>query len=393
MNRFIDTKIVGFAALFAQALALVPTGFYLFGIATIVLYQNEARTDWGDMVSKTVVGPASPDSAFDGVDMTVTGALTADREIGDPIFFEPGPFVTVVRSVETYAWVERVDQSVERRWGGSAEVTTETTYHLAWVAEPAHTEDFRYPEGHENPRPRFDDHFTFSDMQLGGWTLNPAQTLILANEPVLPGSVRWTDEGAALRYVVEPDGNRGAYYYGGANPAAPQLGDTRMTFHVVPSGVTMTAVGYGAGETIGGLDWFKGVELVPVLPGSRQDVVGFMGGLFQITRWLGRIGGTIAVFFGLWLLIGPLFAVFDIAPPVGLAARVVAGIFVVPAAIAWSGLVMIVSQILHSWVMLTILAFLLYLWVRTAVDRRRERRANDRARAFRAARGGGSPLA
>jgi hypothetical protein len=325
MNRFIDTKIVGFAALFAQALALVPTGFYLFGIATIVLYQNEARTDWGDMVSKTVVGPASPDSAFDGVDMTVTGALTADREIGDPIFFEPGPFVTVVRSVETYAWVERVDQSVERRWGGSAEVTTETTYHLA--------------------------------------------------------------------YVVEPDGNRGAYYYGGANPAAPQLGDTRMTFHVVPSGVTMTAVGYGAGETIGGLDWFKGVELVPVLPGSRQDVVGFMGGLFQITRWLGRIGGTIAVFFGLWLLIGPLFAVFDIAPPVGLAARVVAGIFVVPAAIAWSGLVMIVSQILHSWVMLTILAFLLYLWVRTAVDRRRERRANDRARAFRAARGGGSPLA
>lgn len=389
MNRFIDTTLVGFSAMLAQAVALVPMGFYLCGVATLVLFQNEAREDWGSMVSDTVVGPTAPDAAFDGINMTVTAPLNADRPIGDPLFFEPGPFVTVIRSVETYSWVERVSETVDRKWGGSADITTETTYHLEWTAEPPHTADFRYPDGHENPRPRFDDHFTFANMQLGGWTLNPAQTLILTNEPVLPDSVRWTEEGAALRYVVEPDGSRGAYYYGDANAAAPQLGDTRMTFHVVPSGVTMTAVGYGAGHTIGGLDWFKGLELVPVVPGSRQDVENFMGGLFQITRWLGRIGGVVAVFFGLWLLIGPLFAVLDIAPPIGLAARIIAGLVVVPAALAWSGIVIIFSQILHSWVMLTLLAFLLYLWLRTAIDRRRERRANDRVRAFHAAREAG----
>ena len=382
MNRFIETTFVGLTAMVGQAVALVPTGIYVFAAATLVLYQNEARTDWAGVVNDSVIGPESPDAAFDGLDMTVTAPLTGDRPLGDPVFFEPGDYVTVIRSVETYAWAETIRESVDRQWGGGAEVTTEIVYSMEWVADPLHSDGFRYPEGHENPRPRFDDHFEFSEMRLGGWILNPMQSLVLYNEPVRPGSVRWTAEGAALRYVADEDGNNGAYYYGGADPYAPQLGDTRITFHVVPSGITMTAIGYGAGPTIGGIEWFKDVALVPVVPGTRDDAHAFMGGIFALTVWLGRIGGALGVLFGLWLVVGPLFAILDIVPPVGVLARVCAAFALVPFALAWTALVIFFSQLIHSWFMLSVLGFLIYLWVRTRIDRAREERANARARVF-----------
>jgi hypothetical protein len=382
MNRFIDTSFVALTAIVGQAIALVPTGLYVLVAATIVLFQNEARTDWGNVVSDSLIGPVAPDTAFDGVNMTVTAPLTGDRAVGDPVFFEPGDFVTAIRSVETYAWVETVTESVDRKWGGGAEVTTETVYTLEWASDPLHSDGFRYPEGHENPRSRFDDHFELSELRLGEWVLNPMQSLILYNEPVRPGTVRWTPEGAALRYVADEDGSNGAFYYGDADPHAPRVGDTRMTFHVVPSGVTMTAVGYGAGHSIGGIEWFDSVALVPVLPGGRDDAQAFMGGIFQISVWLGRVGGAIGVLFGLWLVVGPLFAILDIAPPIGILARICAAVALIPCSLAWAALVVFFSQLLHSWFMLSVLGFLIYLWVRTAIDRRREERANCRARVF-----------
>ena len=382
MNRFIETIFVGFGAMFAQAIALVPTGLYVFVVATVVLFQNEARTDWGGIVSDSLIGPTTPDAAFDGLNMTVTAPLTGDRQLGDPVFFEPSDFVTVIRSVETYAWVETVTESTDRQWGGGAEVTREIVYSLQWTGDPLHSDGFRYPEGHENPRPRFDDHFEFSELRLGEWILNPMQSLVLYNEPVRPGSVRWTPEGAALRYVADEDGNNGVYYYGDADPGAPRVGDTRLNFNVVPSGITMTAIGYGAGHSIGGIEWFNDIALVPVLPGGRDDAYAFMGGIFQLSVWFGRLGGTLAVLFGLWLVVGPLFAVLDIAPPVGIIARICAAFVLLPFAIAWSGLVIFFSQMIHSWFMLSILGFLVYLWIRTKIDHAREIRANARARVF-----------
>ncbi len=382
MHRFIETIVVGFAAMLGQAIALVPTGLTIFVAASIALFQNEARPDWGDVVESSLVGPTSPDEQFDGLDMTVTAALRSDRQVGDPLFFAPGDFVRVIRSVETYAWNETITESTEHNWGGSATITTEVNYHLAWTGDPLHSDGFRHPEGHENPRPRFDDHFDSGEIQLGGWTLNPFQSILLYNEPVKPGAVDWTDEGDALRYVPSDDDKSGFYYHGDASPHSPQLGDTRIAFYVVPTGVTMTAVGYGAGDTLGGIEWFENVALVPVVPGGRDDAKAFMGSIFGLTVWVVRIGGALAILLGLWFIVGPLFAVLDIIPPLGLLSRVCAGFILVPFAIGWAAFVIFLSQIVHSIFMLTVAGFLAYLYIRTVWDRRTEERENARARVF-----------
>ncbi|MFT6400146.1 MAG: hypothetical protein ACJAYU_004916 [Bradymonadia bacterium] len=382
MNRFIETLTVGFSAMFAQAIALVPTGLTILVAASIALFQNEARPDWGEMVESSEVGPTSPDEQFDGVDMTVTAALRSDRLVGDPTFFEPGDFVRVIRSVETYAWNETISESTEHNWGGGATITTEVDYHLAWTGDPLHSDGFRYPEGHTNPRPIFDDHFDSGEMLLGGWSLNPFQSIVLYNESVKPSSVSWTPEGEALNYVPSDDDKSGHYYYGAASPHAPQLGDTRISFFAVPTGITMTAVGYGAGETLGGIEWFENLALVPVVTGGREEAQAFMGSIFGLTVWVVRIGGALAVLLGLWFIVGPLFAVLDIIPPLGLVARICAGFLLLPFAAGWAAFIVFLSQLVHSIFMLSVAGFLAYLYVRTVWDRRREERENARARVF-----------
>lgn len=355
-HRFVETATVGLVASVTQAIALVPTGLFLLATCTALLWNNEARTGFDDMVRASVEAPADRAGGLDGELVTVTGVLGTSNPIGDPVFFAPADRAAVVRTVEMFAWQEVVSTETRKLWGGSREVDTITEYSLGWTSAPFPPNWMRHPDGHENPPLPFDTaQFVPERLSIGAWSLDPMESLVLDGRPVLPEDVAWTEAGQRLRYSED-----GWYYLDGASSSAPTLGDVRVRFVVAEAGGTFTAAGLAAGDALRGNPWFEGVRIVPVIPGDRNNAIQTLGAISGLLTWIGRLAGALGILAGLAMLSAPLFAVLDIIPPLGLVARIVAAIAMIPVAIFWSGLVIGLSQILHSTGFLIIAGVLLF---------------------------------
>ena len=370
-HRFVETVSVAFGATFAQALALVPTGLTVLVACTVLLWQNEARRDWRDILDDAEIGDAQRPTLGDGAFASVTAALAVDAPVADDAFFASDRYAQVQRVVETYAWTERVEEEVERRWGGGRDIHTIYSYEQGWTGEVFPSDGFRYPDGHENPRPEWGTRLFAADAyRLGSWTVNGEHALPLVSVPIMPADVTWTGAGESLRF----DEGCECYYIGGASPDTPRVGDQRVRFVGVPQGLKVTAFGNAYGAQLGPREWVDGIGFVLLLPGSRSDALDFAGALHTILLWLGRFAGVVAIWFGLTLVIAPLFAVFDIVPPVGAVLRFTFSIVLLPVAIIWGGAVISASMVLHNPVLLALALFALYLVGRFALDRRREKR-------------------
>lgn len=354
-HRFVETALVSLAASIAAAVALVPTGLFLFATGTSLLWQNEARTPFDELGRRSVVAPAERAGGLDGAFVSVTAPLTASAPVGDPVFFEPGEFAYVARAVEMYAWQEHVSTETRRRWGGAREVDTVTEYALGWTAEPYPPGWMRYPDGHENPELPFRSaNFVPAALTLGAWTLDMATTVPLTGVPIGPSDVRWTEAGQRLSHRDD-----GWFYRDGADPQAPELGDLRVRFVIVRANTTHTALGVAQGASLGAYSWLDGVAATPLFAGDRKDAIRTLGAIETIVLWGGRLGCTVAILVGLTLLAGPLFAVFDIVPPLGVIARLGAALVIVPLGLLWAFVVGGASQLFHSVGFLLVLAVVL----------------------------------
>lgn len=370
-DRFVETASLGFGATFMQALALVPTGLTLIVACTMLLWQNEARQDWRDLLDESEIGdparPAVPDASF----TSVTGSVGVDAPVSDGAFFTSDRYAQVQRIVETYAWQEGVTQEVERKWGGGRDVHTVYTYERAWAGEVIPSDGFRYPDGHENPRPDWGTRVIAADeYRLGAWRIAGEHALPLVGVSILPSDVEWTDAGRTLRYDAEADW----YYVGDASSSSPEVGDQRIRFVAVPTGIEMTAFGTAYDHQLAPREWIDGIGFVLLLPGSRADALDFAGALHTIVLWVGRLLGILAIWLGLTLVVAPLFAIFDIIPPLGALLRFTISLVLLPVAILWGGAVISVAVILHNPVLLGLAIFALYLITRFYIDRRKERR-------------------
>lgn len=378
MHRFVTVTIVGFWAVLGRAVALWPLALQVLAAATFALWQNESRPDFSDVAGAAVETPADRLVDRDGQFVSVTGALKGDGPKEDATFFSGGDHYQVVRVVETYAWVEQRRESSRALWGGSREVEEVVEYVQIWTAEPPRTDDFEHPEGHENPLPRYRTHVEAANAAtVGRWSVAPAATLVLAGEPLDTSRVTWTDEGAAL--VPHEDGWR--YDRAGAADA-PELGDQRFQWLVIPNGLQMTVFGDASGEWVGPHEWVEGLPLALAVPGTRAEALDFFHGLHVIALWFVRLAGAFAVWLGLMWLVSPLLVVFDIAPPVGLVVRFVVGVALSFVALAWALVVAGLSIALHSPVILLILAGVAYIVIRAWWDARRERKEFERAAAM-----------
>lgn len=368
-HRFVETITVSFGAAVVQAVALVPTGLFLVWTATGVLWNNEARTGFDEVAEQAAVAPVDRAGGFDGELVTVTGSLQGSAPVGDPVFFERGEYASVVRAVEMYAWQENVRTETRRNWGGSYDQDTITEYRLGWTAEPYPPGWMRYPDGHENPpMPHQSSRFGPERLSIGAWTLDPMFSLVFDGAPVAPGDVTWTEAGRRLRHADD-----GWYYLDGADADAPQLGDVRVRFVVARTGGRYTAVGVGSSGTLTPHSWLEGVAVVPVFPGDRANAIASLGALHGLLVWVIRIGGALAILLGLALINAPVFAILDVVPPLGIAARFLSTILLVPIALGWTVLVVCASQLLHSTGLLIIAGVLLFGVVMAWLDGRRSR--------------------
>ncbi|MCB9519649.1 MAG: hypothetical protein H6700_02555 [Myxococcales bacterium] len=371
MDRFVSVRRIGLLAVLLASLAAAPDALRVLWTATTTLFANEGAGRFTAIAGSTrEVSPDRTGGGAEGRLVSVTGRLEASEPVGDPELFVPGRFASVTREVETYAWVERVTERSRAVWGGGREVERVVTYEQAWTSTVVLPGGFEHPEGHENPTPRWSTLLQFPEAyRIGAWSVDPGESIALGGRTLARGDVGWTDVGATLSWGAD-----GWAYSTAEAEQRPALGAQRLRWMVVDASAEHTAFGRARGGRIEPIEWFDGISLVAVVPGTRSDALAVVSALDGVVRWVVRIGGFFAVAWSFATLLSPIAVVASIVPPVGFVARITVGVFASVAALLWTLAVIGLSQVGHSPGLMVLLALALLLAARVWWGERGHRR-------------------
>lgn len=316
-----EVETEGWLSRIGGAIKGVLIGLVLFAVAFPVLWWNEGRAvDTAltiDTVEKEAVTTPSDavDAAKDGKLVHTTGEAKTSETLSDK---ECGVTVAngirLERRVEMYQWDEDKDTKKKKNLGGSQTKTTTYTYDKEWSARKIDSSDFKEKEGHQNPTswPIEGQEWTAKEVKLGAYLLTSGLVgQIDANQTLKPAAVPAAIGGKAAKLT-------GDQLYIGKDPAAPEVGDVRITFKAAtPQPVTVVAKQMGSSFT----SW---------LSPTKQDVEWLYGGTLSIGQvceqkrtantiltWALRAVGFILMVVGLSMIFKPLEVVADVIPFLG----------------------------------------------------------------------------
>ncbi len=318
------TTRVSFLALLGRSAMYTLVGLLLVPLAVVVLYANEGLPDRAALVERAAVLGPDADRPSRARLSTVTGELAASGTVGDPDLIAPGPWIELTRWVEVYAWHEVIQVTEEKRWGGWRDRHEDVDYVLAWTIAPPDSSTFRDPSRVNAPPPLPSERWRADGLRVGTHPLRAAELL------PMPGARRLLLDQADVR--LPPGATRtGSAIWLRGDPAQPQAGDVRVRFQVVEPGALVTFLGDadkgGLGpHTVGGM------PVQELAAGTRDALAQTLRTEDRLRLALLRLLGVLAIWVGLGMLGSMLYAVLDIAPPVGTAARIVAAVATLPIA-------------------------------------------------------------
>ena len=303
----------------------ILAGIVLFVLAFPLLFWNEgravrrARALEKGAASVVAVSAEKVQSENEGKLIHVSGMLATDDTLVDPVLGITIKGIRLKREVEMYQWKEKSSTKSEKQLGGSVKKTTVYTYEKCWSSSLIDSSSFR-EAGHNNPAafPLPSETWYAADVRLGAFTL-PRDMIrrIGAAEPCafpadykLPAAVNGRIENGM---IVIPAVQGAA----SAAPAAPQIGDVRITLtQILPHELSVVAqqikgsfCAYPVGqETISLMaDSIQSAELMFSHAQSANNVL----------TWVLRIVGFLMMFFGLSMVLKPLSVLTDVLPFLG----------------------------------------------------------------------------
>jgi len=329
---------------------------FLFGLALFiaafpVLFLNEGRAVRTEKSLKegqgaVVTVPADRiDPANDQKLVHLSGQAATEEQLSDPEFGIAANAIKLRRKVEMYQWQEKKESTTEKRAGGSTETKTTYTYSKDWSGDLADSSSFNEASGHENPSSLpYQNHETVAQkVNVGAFNLTPSlisQMDDFENVPV-------NDQTAALPEALKAqvkvhDGN----YYLGAEPAAPQIGDVRISFAAVKP-AEVSVVSKQVGNSFEAYHATAGMDIEMLKRGVHTAKAMFESALAQNTMltWILRAVGFIMMALGLVMFFRPLSVLGDVVPFIGSLLAFGTGIF----ALAISG-ALSVATIAVAWV-------------------------------------------
>ncbi|HOO77707.1 MAG TPA: TMEM43 family protein [bacterium] len=384
-DQFTEVTRTGYGSNIVASFKGMAFGVLLFLASFVVLWISEGRTNWGSVARESVPTDAgSPPSAGEGTFISISGPLTTEALTGDPEFLRPGPYVSLQRVVEMYAWKEESQSRTEKKIGGGSETTTTYTYSREWTENPADSSDFKHPEGHFNPAPAVESRsFLAPSAKIGAYDIVPGEivlpggsSLSLGDELLVPrpetAAVAWTVSEESATPPVSPSpaavpspspalsgqGPRfdGRYVYlGTGSGSAPRVGDLRVSFLALPSGTGVTAFGAVRGTGIG--PWYRNGEerFFRALAGDRVQALSQLTTEYRVTTWILRAVGFLCMWIGLCMVVAPISAILDVLPFLGGLTRGVLSLVLLLVSLVLSFLVVIVAKIFHNPVALVVL--------------------------------------
>lgn len=307
----IDTVTVverqGWLSRLGGAIGGVFIGLLLILIGLGLLFWNEGRSvktarslDEGAAQVQSISADAV-DPAAEGRLVHLSGVVTTEETLTDPEFDVSALALLLERNVEMFQWRENEETREEKKVGGAVEKTTTYTYEKIWSSSHVSSDNFKNAAEHRNPSrfPYEHEKWTASDATLGAFKF-PIRLIesIDAKEPL-------------------PQTDTGKFYIG-KNPAAPQIGDMRISFQTIKP-VTVTIVAAQTGNTFEPFPTDAGptVELLEVGTKSAPEMFKSAHERNVFFMWILRIVGFALVFGGFSLILKPLSVFADVVPFIG----------------------------------------------------------------------------
>jgi len=323
----------------------VVFGIILAAGAVVMLFWNEGRAvkrykDLNEGAAIVVsIAADKVDPANEAKLVHFSGKTATDSPVEDTVFGFSEMAIKLIRDAEMYQWVETISH---RRTSGNGE-EKEVTYKKEWRKDLVDSSHFVQGEGRRNPgqmayRSRT---FTAPEVKLGAFTLPDFLVAKINNRE--PYSITSLNRASPEVKKNGKIGGSGVYF--GSDPAAPKIGDIRVTFSVVRPGMT-SVIAKQTGTTLARYPTHTGGTI-------DQLEIGTYGAdaMFQMEQhrnkvltWGMRVVGFFMLGFGFSLLLGPLAAISSVIPLfgsiVGAGTRIIgfllaAVVWTVTVALAW----------------------------------------------------------
>lgn len=248
----------------------------------------------------------------------LTGKAVTEETLSDPDFLIAANAIKLRRSVEMYQWEEKKETSTRKKIGGGEERTTTYSYDKRWSDRPIDSSDFKESAEHQNPKSMpFDSRESKAQhVTVGAFTLTPSLLEKMRDfEPISLTDQHLAALPEELKSKLKVHNNS---FYAGADPAAPQIGDARVTFSAVnPADVSV--VSKQIGSSFEPYKASAGMDIEMLKRGVFTAEAMFQSALREntIMTWVLRVVGFFLMFLGLALFFRPISVLGDVLPLVG----------------------------------------------------------------------------
>ena len=371
---FTETTTTGYGTRVGRSFKSIGSGFIIFCLATALLWWNEGRAvktekmlDEAGNAYVEMENPNKKDASLEGELICGTAMATTEDSLSDTQFGIGAKAIALRRTVEYYQWVEHAESKSEDKLGGKEVTTTTYTYTTEWTNAPVNSTQFKDPayqsrnftiaqvedgeQWAENVKfgayklpeslfhsmssreavvlnlnadllTQFDKAARDVDLRING---NKAVTTT-ASQPAqvaeaveaVPDSVKTVvsdsipqENKVDLDYVHQ----QGNVLYIGRTPAAPQVGDVRVTFEkIVPAKVTIIAK--VKGDTFTKFKAKNGKTFQTLVMGVQDSAEIFESehAANNMWLWMLRILGIMLVIAGLKGIFGFLETILKVVP-------------------------------------------------------------------------------
>lgn len=321
-DRYTEVSSESWFSRIGGAIKGVLFGLLLFIIAFPVLFWNEGRSvktyktlkEGGGAV--VTVASESVDPANVGKLIHVTGKADMSATLTDPVFGVSAKALKLSRNVEMYQWEEKTEKKTKDKLGGGTETVTTYIYNKGWSGKLINSSSFKKSTEHQNPgaMPYESAQQVAQEITLGAFVLSSSLVSKINNyEPFPVGGNTAIPETLKSKIKLSGSG-----FYVGADPASPQIGDTRIMFKVAnPTEVSVIAKQNGktfvpyatkAGGTI---------ELLQTGVRTASEMIQKAQSENTMLTWILRLVGFVLMLAGLAMVLKPLSVVADVVPILG----------------------------------------------------------------------------
>ncbi len=299
----------------------VLVGLLLIAIAIILLFWNEGRSvkryktlkEGQGRVVSVKADPVSVDN--EGKLVHVTGRADTGDMLTDPVFGISEKALKFIRNVRMYQWQETARKKTKKKLGGGKKTITTYTYTKVWSDKLIHSDNFKHPDGHQNPTAMpYNSIMLFADkVSLGAFTLPRSMVDRIGGEEGLPvGSADLSLPDGRLARA-----NNGEYYVG-VDSASPEIGDVRVSFSLVPPG-DVSVIAKQVGNTFEPYETDAGgnIDLLETGIHSAQSMFKTARNSNKFLTWILRLVGFVLMVVGFMLIFNPLSVIADVVPLIG----------------------------------------------------------------------------